>query len=100
MALKRIRVSVAALAVAVMLLYGLAGHGVHDLSLDDGMAGAVAALCLLLVTVVGHAAAPKPDTRARALVIDSLWVSARPQPYLSSDGRTRASPSSLQRFRN
>lgn len=56
----RIRPLLAATAVAAVLAYGLSGHALPQKSGHDGMAGAATGLCLLLVTVLGLAAAPKP----------------------------------------
>jgi len=99
MTLGRIRVSATA-AIAAMLLYGLAGHATHEMSTDDGMAGAVAGLCLLLVTVLGCAGTPRSGQDRELRPAVGLWVSnPRPAPP-SIDRRARASPSTLQRFLN
>jgi hypothetical protein len=95
----RMRPLLAATAVAAVLSYGLLGHG-HALSSHDPMAGATTSLCLLLATVLGFAPKPKPEAHHPAVVSDAAQpdVAAQPRPPL--DGRTRASPRTLQRFRN
>jgi hypothetical protein len=95
-----IRPLLAAIAVAAILSYGLLGHGLPQLSAHDGMAGAAAGLCLLLVTVLGYAATPKPEAHQPAVVGEPAprYGGRPPRPPL--DGRARASPSALQRFRN
>ncbi len=99
MTLGRIRVSAAA-AIAAMLLYGLAGHATHELSTDDGMAGAVAGLCLLLVTVLGCAAIPRSGADRELRPAVGLPAPNRNPAHPSIDRRARASPSTLQRFLN
>lgn len=95
----RIRPLLAATAASAVLSYGLFGHGLPQLSAHDDMAGA-AGLCLLLVTVVAFAASPKPEAQHPAVVeaLAPSYVGPAPRPPL--DGRSRASPSALQRFRN
>ena len=95
----RIRPLLAAAAVAAVLADGLSGHGLPQLS-HDGMAGAAAGLCLLLATAVAYAAAPRPAPHPPAVVADAApaRVAAPASPPL--DGRARASPIALQRFRN
>jgi len=95
----RIRVS-AATAIAAMLLYGLAGHATHEMSTDDGMAGAVASLCLLLVTVLGCAARPRSGAHLELRPAVGLRACNRKPARPSIDRRARASPSTLQRFLN
>jgi len=94
-----IRPLLAATAASAVLSYGLFGHGLPQLSTHDDMAGA-AGLCLLLVTVLGFAPSPKPEGQHPAVVEDlaPTYVSPASRPPL--DGRARASPSTLQRFRN
>ncbi|MBA2425394.1 MAG: hypothetical protein H0V58_08555 [Actinobacteria bacterium] len=100
MTLSRARLLMSAIVVAILLLYGAAGHGLHQMSTDEAMAGAVAALCLLLVTVVGCTTVRAPETdrerrfgeRPAKLIV---WPSDE-----AIDRRARASPSTLQRFRN
>jgi len=99
MTLGRIRVSAAA-AIAAMLVYGLAGHAAHEMSTDDGMAGAVAGLCLLLVTVLGCAATPRSGVDRELRPAVGLRASSRKPGRPSIDRRARASPSTLQRFLN
>jgi hypothetical protein len=96
----RMRPLLAATAVAAVLAYGLSGHGLSQMSSHDGMAGASVGLCLLLVTLVGYVAAPRPAAHQPAIV---RYASARDVDRPSRplfDGRARASPSALQRFRN
>jgi hypothetical protein len=100
MARKRVSPLLAAIAVAAVLLYGLAGHGLPQMSSHDGMAGGAAGLCLLLATVLGYAAAPKPEAHAAAVTTQGLQAAAGLAPLAPMDGRARASPSALQRFRN
>ncbi len=61
MSVRRVRSLLAATAVAAVLSYGLAGHGLPQMSSHDGMAGAAAGLCLLLATALGFAAIPTPN---------------------------------------
>jgi hypothetical protein len=96
----RIRPLLAATAVAAVLSYGLSGHGLPQMSSHDGMAGAAGGFCLLLVTVLGCTATPKPDTHHPAAVADALPSYFDPPARPPLDGRARASPSALQRFRN
>jgi hypothetical protein len=88
-------------AAAAVLAYGAAGHSLPQVNSHDGMAGSTIGLCLLLVTVLGLVALPRPDGRPRpirrvAVAVPQLVVLAWPP----LDGRARASPSSLQRFLN
>lgn len=96
----RIRSLLATTAVAAVLSYGLSGHGLPQMSSHDGMAGAAAGFCLLLVTVLGSVGMPKPDAYVPAVFTDALQSYAYPAPRPPVDGRARASPSILQRFRN
>jgi hypothetical protein len=100
MSTARIRPLLATAAVAAVLSYGFAGHGLPQMSSHDGMAGAAAGLCLLLATVLGYASAAKPESPESAVLTEAApsYVEARPHP--PQDGRARASPSALQRFRN
>lgn len=96
----RIRPLLAATAVAAVLSYGLSGHGLPQVSGHDGMDGAGAGLCLLLAAVLGFAAMPRPEAHRHSFLTAATpsYVSPPPRPPL--DGRARASPSALQRFRN
>ena len=94
----RVRSLLAATAVVTVLFYGLSGHSVSHIS-HDGMAGATLGLCLLLVTALGFAAIPDPE-RSRAVVVRASAVYVRRPPRTLLDGRTRASPTVLRRFRN
>jgi hypothetical protein len=100
MSARRVRSLLAATAVAAVLSYGLSGHGLPHLSSHDGMAGAAAGVCLLLATALGFAAMPKPDARETPLPCRSARIAVRLSPDSPLDGRARASPSALQRFRN
>jgi hypothetical protein len=96
-----LRSLVAAAAAAAVLTYGLAGHGLPQVNSHEGMAESTLGLCVLLVTVVGLVAVPRPHgsplpTRAvRAFPLTAAAPARRPD-----DARARASPSALQRFRN
>jgi hypothetical protein len=96
----RIRSLLAATAIAAVLSYGFLGHGLPQMSGHDGMAAATTGLCLLLVTVLGFAVTPKPDAHHPAVVADAAPAYVGPPPRPPLDGRSRASPSALQRFRN
>lgn len=96
----RIRSLLAATAVAAVLSYGLSEHSLPQMSSHDGMAGAAAGLCLLLVTVLGYIAAPKPQAPRPVVVAEATPGYLEPPPRPPLDGRARASPSALQRFRN
>ena len=100
MSAPRTRSLLAMTAVAAVLSYGLAGHSLPQMSSHDGMAGATAGLCLLLTTLLGLAAAPKPEAHHLAAVADAVRGYIDPPPRPPLDGRARASPSALQRFRN
>ena len=96
----RSRSLVAAIAVSAVILYGLAGHGLLHMNGKEGMAAAAAGLCLLLMTALGYIAVPKPEVPRKAVV--TAWPRARgrlPAPP-GAEGRARASPVALQRFRN
>jgi len=95
----RIRPLLAATAAAAVLSYGLSGHGLPQMTSHDGMVGATAGLCLLLATVLVYAAMPEPETHEPSVVMDAAPNYVDP-PQRPLDGRARASPSSLQRFRN
>lgn len=96
----RVRPLLAATAVAAILAYGFAGHSLPQMSSHDGMAGATAGLCLLLATGFAYAAAPKPQAHEPIPVVDGAPSYVGPQPRPPLDGRARASPRTLQRFRN
>ena len=89
----------ATVAVATLLLYGLAGHGVHHLGTDEATAGALVGLCLLLVTVFCSSPAGRPHTEhERGLQDPPVSTIAWPEHLV--DLRARASPSTLLSFRN
>jgi hypothetical protein len=96
----RMRLLLAVAAVAAVLSYGLSGHGLPEASSHDGMAGATAGLCLLLVTVLMYAAAPEPEAHRPTVATDAEPSYVDPPQRPPLDGRARASPSALQRFRN
>jgi len=99
MSTARIRPLLAAIAVAAVLVYGLSGHGMPQMG-HDGMAGAAAGLCLLLATAVAYAAAPKPPAHYPRVVEGTAAFYVPAAPGAPLDGRARASPVALQRFRN
>jgi hypothetical protein len=94
-----LRSLLAGAAAAAVLAYGGAGHALPDVNSHEGMAGSTLGLCLLLVTVLGLTALPRPERprtiRALALIMPVAVHRAAPL-----DARARASPSALQRFRN
>lgn len=100
MSVRRVRSLLAATAVAAILSYGLAGHGLPQMSSHDGMAGAAAGLCLLLATVLAFASMPRPEAHHAPALRDTSAIAVAPPPPAPVDGRARASPSTLQRFRN
>ena len=96
----RSRSLVVTIAVSVVVLYLLAGHGLLHVNGPEGMAGAAASLCLVLVTVLGCIAVPKPEELRNSVATASATALGRlPEPP-PVDGRARASPAALQRFRN
>jgi hypothetical protein len=93
-----IRSLLAGTAVAAVMIHGLSGHGLPQSS-HDGMVGATAGACLLLATALAYATMPPPGNHTPVLwEAAAIVVSAPPDAPL--DGRARASPSALQRFRN
>jgi hypothetical protein len=99
MSTARIRPLLATAAVAAVLVYGLSGHEMAQMSHEE-MAGAAAGLCLLLATAVCYVAAPKPAADQRAVIADAVLTYVAAPPGSRLDARTRASPVALQRFRN
>ena len=93
-----IRRLLAVTAVAAVVAYGLSGHGVPHLD-HDALAGA-AGVCLLLAAAVVYAAPPKPAARRPTLVADAVPTPMAGPPDAAPDGRARASPIALHRFRN
>jgi hypothetical protein len=95
----RTRELLAATAVSAVLVHGLTGHGLPQMT-DDGIAGAAAGFCVLLVGAAAYVAPPKRQEQRRVVVADAVaaCVALTPRPRL--DRRARASPSALQRFRN
>ncbi|MEP7334144.1 MAG: hypothetical protein ABI717_00050 [Actinomycetota bacterium] len=96
------RQALAITAVATVLLYAGGGHSAGTMPADhEDMAGADAGICLVLVAFLIVAAFPQrplnqTPRHAFALAPPSA-VSERSRP---PDGRSRASPVRLQRFRN
>ena len=95
-----VRSLLAATAVAAVLSYGLAGHGLPQMSSHDGMAGAAAGLCLLLATALGIGAMSRPEPQHTPVVREAVAIAVGSPPALPLDERARASPVALQRFRN
>ena len=96
----RLRSLLAATAVAAVLAYGLGGHGLPQMSSHDGMAGAAAGLCLLLAAVLGVGAMRRPESHHTPAERDVAPIAVAPPPPAPLDGRARASPAVLQRYRN
>jgi hypothetical protein len=96
----RLRSLLATTAVAAVLVYGLSGHGLTQMSSHEGMAGAAAGLCLLLVSLLRHVVTAKPEKRPTPVPMDAAPGAAMPAPPPPVDARARASPRVLQRFRN
>jgi hypothetical protein len=96
----RVRSLLAATVVAAVLSYGLSGHGLPQMSSHDGMAGAAAGLCLLLATALVFAAMPRPASPRTPVLPEAAPIVIASPPNAPLDGRARASPSALQRFRN
>ncbi|MBA3716854.1 MAG: hypothetical protein H0W87_01325 [Actinobacteria bacterium] len=95
--MRRVHAGLATIAVAAILLYGFAGHGPLYMN-QDGMTGA-AGICLLVVTLLGCVAAARPEAHRFPLSIAAVLSVGADVPR-SPDGRARASPRILQRFRN
>ena len=100
MTLPRMRTLILAIVVAALLLYGASGHGPHQMSTDEGMAGAVAGLCLLLFTVLGSAVRTRIPTNDEPRRAEAVLVTPTRPVQIAVDRRARASPSILQRFRD
>jgi hypothetical protein len=100
MGARRVRSLLAVTAVAAVLSYGLSAHGLPQISSHDGMAGAAAGLCLLLATALAFAAIPTPGAHHTFVLHEAAPIAVSPAPRAPLDGRARASPSTLQRFRN
>ena len=100
MSVRRVRALLAVTAAAAVLSYGLGSHALPQMSGHDGMAGAAAGLCLLLATALVVAVVARPEARGARVrcITAAIAFSAPPPPPL--DGRSRASPSALGRFRN
>jgi hypothetical protein len=95
----RIRSLLAATAVAAVLAYGVSGHGLPQMGHDD-MAGAVAGLCLLLVTVLPLVVMRRPASRDALVAAERTLEQIAAPPIPPLDARARASPRALQRFLN
>jgi hypothetical protein len=105
MSVRRARSLLAATAVAAVLSYGLvghglAGHGLPQMSSHDGMAGAAAGLCLLLATALGFAVMQSPKAHHTPVRPELAPIAVSSPPDAPLDVGARASPSTLQRFRN
>lgn len=90
----------ACLAVACVLAYGLAGHGLPDVNAHDGMAGVAAGLCVLLVAAVVVAGRRRPAWPTAPASHDARLALCPMGRPAAVDVRARASPAELQRFRN
>lgn len=86
--------------IAAMLLYGATAHGLHQMSTDEGVAGAVTGLCLLVVSVLVYAARQQVLTNDEPRRAEVLLTTPTQPAQIAVDRRARASPSALQRFRN
>jgi hypothetical protein len=95
----RLRALLATTAAIAVLVHGLAGHRLSDLG-EDHMTGAAVGLCLLLATVVVSAAAPKVAVHRGVVVAKAAPAYVTAPSSRTRDGRARASPSALMRFRN
>ena len=95
----RVRPLLATTAAAAVLAYGLGGHGLQQMTSHDDMTGAAAGLCLLLAATLGFVAMRRPDSHHRPVLLDARPIAVAPLPS-PLDGRSRASPIALQRFRN
>jgi hypothetical protein len=95
----RVRSLIAATAIAAVLGYGLSGHGLRQVS-HDGMAGAAAGLCMLLAAALVFTAVPRPHAPQTPPLPEAATSALHQRPHPPFDGRARASPSALQRFRN
>jgi hypothetical protein len=95
-----LRSVVAALAAATVLAYGAAGHAAPQFASHEGMAGSTLGLCLLLATFIVRVVTPRPAAAPRALRTVSVPTASSAWAPAPVDGRARASPSALQRFRN
>jgi len=100
MSARRVRSLLAVTAVAAVLSFGLSGHGLPQMSSHDGMAGAAAGLCMLLATALAFTAIPTPRPHHTPVLREATPIAVPPAPRARLDGRARASPSALQRFRN
>jgi uncharacterized protein (DUF305 family) len=89
----------AVISTAGVLAYATAGHGLPDMVSHEGMAGATIGLCLLLAPALIRLPLRRVGTVARALLA-LPFPAPVPAPVLPPvDGRSRASPGLLQRFR-
>jgi hypothetical protein len=70
------------------------------MSSHDGMAGAAAGLCLLLAAALGFRTVPRPEAHDTPVVHEAVAIAVVSPPPAPLDGRARASPVALQRFRN
>lgn len=100
MLMRRVRLVLAATTAGATLSYGVAGHTLAHAESHDGMAGAAAGLCLLLATALWFTVGPKPAGERSSPVHSAVPGLVVLQVAFALDGRARASPSTLQRFRN
>jgi hypothetical protein len=100
MSARRVRSLLAATAVAAVLFHGLSGHGLPQMSSHDGIAGAAIGVCLVLATALALAPMPTPRAHQTILVREAVPSAVSSAPRVPLDGRSRASPSVLERFRN
>lgn len=96
----RVRSLLAAAAIWGVFAYGIAGHALRQPMSHDDMAGAAVGLCLLLASAIAVLAAARPADRLVAAPASFPEPGAPPGISAPSDGRARASPVALQRFRN
>lgn len=94
----RIGPLLAATVAAAVLFYGASGHSLPQGS-HDGMAGAAVGLCLLFVMTLALSV-PGPQRHEAPVAAERVEAYVGPSPAPPLDGRARASPSVLQRFRN
>jgi hypothetical protein len=90
----------AATAIAAVLAHGLSGHGLPQMSSHDDLMGAAAGVCLLLASTLVFTAMPTPRAGHAAVLRDAAPTVVSPAPRVPLEGRSRASPSVLERFRN
>jgi hypothetical protein len=100
MSARRVRSLMAATAIAAVLSHGLSGHGLPQVSSHDDVAGAAAGVCLLLASALVFTVMPTPRRGRTAVLRKAVPIAVSSAPRVPLDGRSRASPSVLERFRN